>query len=603
MSEQSPVIKTRAGSDPAFQWDLRPIFPDDGAWRAALDAAEALIPLVQGYAGRLGEKSETLKEYFDLEERVSETVERIYGYASLKADEDTAVAAYQDMKNKALGLSVALSTAASFATPELIAIPDETLERFFAETPGLEKYRVALHNVRRRREHVLSPQEEALLAAAGEMAEGPYNVYTLFEGADLKFPDALDTRGRLRQITTGTFIPLMQDPDRALRADAFAKFYDTWQGMRNTAAGLLNAHMKALRFFSAARKYPDARTAALDGTDVPLAVYDSLLEAVENNLPKLHRYMALRKRLMGLDALHMYDIYMPLLPEADAVIPYAEAKETVLAALGVLGEDYTAVLRRAFSEGWIDVYENEGKRSGAYSSGLSKPHPYVLLNHKDRLDDMFTIAHELGHAMHSYLSAKHQPTVYADYVIFVAEVASTVNEALLMQHLLRTTADKRRRAYLINYFLEQFRTTVYRQAMFAAFEKELGEMTERGDALTAEALCARYLDLNRRYYGPAVTVDERIAVEWARIPHFYYDYYVFQYATGFSAAMALSRRILTEGQSAVEDYLRFLSSGSSRSPIELLKIAGVDMSTPEPVNAALAQFGELIGELERLMAE
>lgn len=600
MSEQS-VVKTRAESDPAYQWDLTPIFPDDAAWRAALDKAQELRALLQSYEGRLGEGGETLLEYMDLGERVSETVSRIYGYASLKADEDTAVAAYQDMKNRALSLSVSISAASAFETPELIAIPDETLEGFYAETPGLEKYRVALRNVRRRKAHILSQKEETLLAAAGEMADSPYNIYNLFEGADLKFPDALDADGKPHRLTHGTFVPTLHSTDRTLRKNAFDGYYGVWQGMRNTAAALLNAQMKQLQFFASARKYGSALEASLDGTDVPVSVYTSLLEAVEQNLPKNHRYMALRKKLMGLSELHMYDIYTPLVPDADAKISYEEAKETVLSALSVLGEDYVAVLKRAFSEGWIDVYENVGKRSGAYSSGLSKPHPYVLLNHKDTLDSMFTLAHELGHAMHSYLSASHQPTVYADYVIFVAEVASTVNEALLMQHLLKKARDKKQRAWLINYFLEQFRTTVYRQTMFAAFEKELGEMAGRGDALTAEALDALYYDLNKRYYGGAVTADEAIAVEWARIPHFYYDYYVFQYATGFSAAVALSRRILEGGQSAVDDYLRFLSSGCSKTPIELLKLAGVDMSTPQPVNDALALFDELIMEMETLM--
>ena len=334
---------------------------------------------------------------------------------------------------------------------------------------------------------------------------------------------------------------------------------------------------------------------------MPLQVYDSLVEAVNANLDKKHRYMALRKRLMGLDELHMYDIYTPMVADADAEIPYAQAQRTVLDALAVLGQDYVSVVERAFAERWIDVYENRGKRSGAYSSGLSKPHPYILLNHKNTLDSQFTLAHELGHTMHSYLSARNQPPVYADYVIFVAEVASTVNEALLMRYLLGKTGDKRQRAYLINYFLEQFRTTVYRQTMFAEFEQRCGEMCARGDALTAEALSGLYYDLNRRYYGPDTTVDGRIAIEWARIPHFYYDYYVFQYATGFSAAIAISRRILSGDRGAVEDYLRFLSSGCSKTPIELLKIAGVDMTTPEPVEAGLRLFGALIDELDGLM--
>ena len=596
------TVRSRKESDPAFQWDLTPLFPDDDAWRAALERAREMLDAVKRYEGRLGESGETLLEFLDLGERAGETLSQIYGYASLKADEDTAVALYQDLKGKALSLSVEFSTAAAFETPELVALPEETLERFYRETPGLEKYRRAIYSARRRRDHVLSRREEALLAAAGEMADSPYSIYSLFEGADLKFPDALDSAGQAHQITNSSFVPTLQKPDRTLRKNAFEGFYDVYLGMENTAAALLNAQMKQLQFFASVRRYGSALEASLDATEVPVSVYDSLIGAVQENLPRLHRYMALRKKLMGLDTLHMYDIYTPLVPDADAKVSYDAARRLVLDACAPLGAEYTAVLERAFAERWLDVYENTGKRTGAYSSGIARPHPYVLLNHKDNLDSAFTLAHELGHTMHSYLSAQHQPPVYSDYVIFVAEVASTVNEALLMRHLLGQTTDRRSRAYLINYFLEQFRTTVYRQTMFAEFERDLGEMALRGDTLTAEALNERYYALNRRYYGDAVDMDARIRVEWARIPHFYYNYYVFQYATGFSAAMALSRRILEEGPEAVADYLRFLSGGCSKSPIELLRGAGVDMSTPEPVQRALELFGTLTDELEELMA-
>ena len=600
MAEELKVT-SRGEGDPAYQWDLTPIFPNDEAWRAALEKANEFVPQIRSFEGRLGESGETLLAWMDLGERISEEVSLVYGYASLKADEDTALAGPQDMRGKAQIMAVTLSTVSAFATPEIIAIDDAVLEKYYTETPGLEKYRTALHDIRRRKAHILSQKEEALLAAAGEMADSPYNIFNLFESADLKFPDALDAEGKPHPITNGSFVPTLHSPDRTLRKNAFEGFYDTYLGMQNTAAALLNAQMKQLKFYADARGYDDLLSAALDGTNVPVSVYENLIAAVNDNLPKLHRYMALRKKLMGVDELHMYDIYLPMVQDADVEIPYAQAQQTVLDTVSVLGEDYVSVVKRAFAERWIDVYENTGKRSGAYSSGMAKPHPYILLNHKNTLDSQFTLAHELGHTMHSYLSAKNQPTVYADYVIFVAEVASTVNESLLMQHLLKKTTDKRERAYLINYFLEQFRTTVYRQTMFADFEKQCGEMAKRGDALTAEALNARYYDLNRRYYGEGTTVDDRIKVEWARIPHFYYDYYVFQYATGFSAAIAISQKILKEGQSAVDDYLRFLSSGCSKTPIELLKIAGVDMTTPEPVNSGLALFGELIGEMEELM--
>ena len=596
------TIQKRSEMDPAYQWDTAAIFPSDEAWEKALEAARNYVPQAKSYEGRLCESPETLLAFLDMEEKVGEELSTLYGYTSLKADEDTAVAKYQEMKGRAMSLIVALDTAASFKTPELIALDEETLESFYAACPALEKYRVAIHNVRRRKAHVLSPKEEALLAAAGEMAESPHQAYNLFVNADLKFPDAVDAQGNRHPLTAGQLVTLLQSPDRTLRENAFCTFYDVHRGMCNTTAALLDGQAKQLQFFANARGYGSALEASLDNTNVPVSVYENLLEAVNRNLPAMHKYMALRKKLMGLDELHMYDLYTPMVAEADVEISFEQAKETVLEACAVLGEDYVRVLKEAFANRWIDVYENVGKRSGAYSSGMAKPHPFVLLNHKDDLDAQFTLAHEMGHAMHSYLSHKNQPGVYAGYVIFVAEVASTVNEALLMQHLLKKTTDKKQRAYLINYFLEQFRTTVYRQTMFAEFEKLTGEMAGRGETLTAEALNRLYLELNQRYYGPAVHVDERIAVEWARIPHFYYNYYVFQYATGFSAAMAISKRILEQGESAVQDYLRFLSSGCSKTPIELLKIAGADMTTAAPINAALELFDSLIGQLEELMA-
>lgn len=595
------TIKKRSEINIEDTWDTSVIFSDDVAWETALQEAGKYLPKIKSYEGRLCESAATLLEYLDLNEKIGRDIERVYGYASLKADEDTAVAKYQNMKGKAMSLLVEIQTASAFETPELTALDDNTLEGFYTQLPPLEKYRTAIWNTRRRKAHVLSPKEEALLAAAGEMADSPYDIYNLFEGADLKFPDSYDKDGQPHQITNGQFVPLLHSPDRVLRENTFKTFYSTYLGMNNTTAALLNAQAKQQKFFANARGYGSTLEAALDGTNVPISVYTNLIDAVNSNLDKMHKYMALRKKLMGLDELHMYDIYTPIVPDADVKISFNEAKQTVLDACAVLGDDYVSVLKKAFVERWIDVYENEGKRSGAYSSGISDPHPFVLLNHKNTLDCQFTLAHEMGHAMHSYLSTKHQPPVYADYVIFVAEVASTINESLLMQHLLKKTTDKKQMAYLINYFLEQFRTTVYRQTMFAEFEKLIGEISSRGETLTAEALNEAYLELNRRYYGEGVCVDDEIKVEWARIPHFYYNYYVFQYATGFSAAMAISKRILEEGQSAVDDYLRFLSGGCSKTPIELLKTAGADMTTAEPVNAALELFGSLIDQLDELL--
>ena len=434
------------------------------------------------------------------------------------------------------------------------------------------------------------------------MAQAPDTIFGALTDADMKFPDAVDAEGNPHPLTQGTFVSLEESPDRVLRRSAYEALYDTLSDYSNTVAAILNAQNKQLKFFADARKYGSALEASLDATNVPVAVYDNLIEAVHQNLDKMHRYVSLRKRLLGVDELHFYDVYTPLLPGVDKRIPYDQAKKTVYDALYPLGEDYRAILKEGLENRWVDVYQNVGKRSGAYSAGAAV-HPYVLLNYTGTLDSQFTLAHEMGHALHSYLSNQHQNPIDADYVIFVAEVASTCNEALLMEYLLGKTTDKQERAYLINHFLEQFKGTIYRQTMFAEFERSIGRMTAQGQTLTAEVLSGEYKRLNELYFGPDMVVDDRIAVEWARIPHFYYNYYVFQYATGYSSAIALSRRILKEGEPAVKDYLNFLSGGCSRSPIDLLKGAGVDMTSPEPVNQALQLFGQLLDEMEALTGE
>ena len=596
----SKPIRKRSAVAAEFTWDLTDIFPSDEAWRAEYEALRPYTEAVAAYQGRLGESAETLLAYFRLDDELNVRVGRLYGYANCKADEDTSNGFYQDLRGKALSLSVTLSGAGAFAASELLALSDETLTRFYAEQPELATYRRPIERVRRRRAHILSPECEALLANAGEMADGPDAIFGVFHNADLRFPAVTDGAGAEQTLTDATFVPLLQSGDRTLRRNAFETYYATLGGYRNTLAATLDAQFKQLRFFANARRYSSTLDAALDATEVPVSVYDSLIESVHANLDKMYRYVALRRRLLGVDELHMYDVYTPIVPDVAEEIPFEQAKATVLDALVVLGEDYTAMLREGFDHRWLDVYPNVGKRGGAYSSGIARPHPYVLLNQTDDLDSQFTIAHEMGHAMHSYLSCKHQPVCTSDYVIFVAEVASTCNEVLLMRHLLRKSTDRRERAYLINHFLDQFKGTVYRQTMFAEFERELGRMAERGETLTADALDEKYLALNRLYFGPDMISDAQIALEWARIPHFYYNYYVFQYATGFSAAVALADRILREGEPAVADYKRFLSGGSSTDPISLLKLAGVDMSAPAPVDAALAMFGELVDELDAL---
>ncbi len=586
-----------------YTWNLADMYVDDAAWNAEYEALKALPDRIAAYAGRLDEGAQTLLEFFRLEDEADVRLGMLLGYASCKSDQDTGNAVYLDMRGKAVGIYVAASSAAAFATPEIIAIPEEKIAQFFTAAPELGVYRRSIYRIRRMAAHTLSAAEETLLAAAGEMAQTPDNVCSVFRNADLSFPAVKDAAGAEHALTNETFVPLLESADRVLRENAFRTYYSRLGEYKNTVAATLDGQFKQLRFFAQARKYPTTLAAALDATEVPQEVYTNLIEAVHANMDKMCRYVALRKKLLGVDELHMYDVYTPIVPDAAEKIGYAEAKATVLDALAVLGADYTALLEKGFSERWIDVYENQGKRGGAYSSGSSRPHPYVLLNHKDTLDSMFTIAHEMGHALHSWHSCKHQPVCTSDYVIFVAEVASTCNEVLLMRYLLGRTQDKRERAYLINHFLDQFKGTVYRQTMFAEFELEMGRMSEAGAALTADALCEKYLALNKLYFGPDMVSDDEIALEWARIPHFFYDYYVFQYATGFSAAVAIANRILAEGESAVADYKRFLSAGSSADPISLLKIAGVDMSTAGPVNSALALFGELIDELEKTLEE
>ena len=594
------IIPERNEIPEEYTWDLRDLFPDDEAWTAEFQALTALPAEIAAYAGTLGERPGRLLDWLKLSDEVGVRLEKLLGYASRKSDQDIADGFYQDMRSKAVACYVGIAGASAFATPELLAIPDDTLDRFYAECPALEVYRRSLTRIRRMRDHILSPAEEKLLADAGEMADAPDAIASALRNADLRFEDAIDSEGKAHPLSTGTFGPLMESEDRALRKSAFENLYAKFGEFKNTVAATLDAQFKKLRFFCDARRYPTTLAAALDGTEVPESVYLNLIEAVHRNLDAMYRYVALRKKLLGVDELHMYDVYTPVVKDAAVKIPYEEAKATVLDALSVLGEDYVELLKTGFSSRWIDVYENRGKRSGAYSSGSARPHPYVLLNQKDTLDSMFTIAHEMGHALHSWYSCHNQPVNTSDYVIFVAEVASTCNEILLMRYLLNRTKDVKERAYLINHFLDQFKGTIYRQTMFAEFELEMGRMAEAGEALTADALCEKYLALNKLYFGPDMVSDEAIALEWARIPHFFYNYYVYQYATGFSAAAALAERILTLGAPAVADYKRFLSGGCSTDPISLLKIAGVDMSTPEPVNAALKLFGELVDELESL---
>jgi len=600
MSEER--IPKRSEVPEQFKWALEDIYATDEKWTEDLQKLKAMPERIAAFKGRLSESADTLYDFMQLSDEISVLCDSLGNYAQRRSDEDTANAKYQGFIGQLMNAYVAVNSAGSFETPEIISIEEDKLQEFYEDKPELKLYKRALDKLRRKKAHILSEAEEKILALTGEMGQSPENIYSMFSDADLRFPDAVDKDGKAHQVTHGSYIPLVHSEDRVLRKSAFESMYGTFDKFKNTCAATLSAQIKAVNFYAKARRYDSSLEAALDGTEVPVSVYKNLIEAVHDNMHYMYDYVALRKKLLGVDELHFYDLYTPVVPDADMKITFEEAKETVLKALAPMGEDYLAILKEGFENRWIDVYENEGKTSGAYSAG-ARVHPYVLLNHKDTLNCMFTLAHEMGHAIHSYLSNKNQPVVYSDYVIFVAEVASTCNEALLMQYLLKNTEDKKQRAYLINYFLEQFRTTLYRQTMFAEFELKINEMVAAGESLTAEGLNELYGELNKLYFGDGIVLDDEIKLEWARIPHFYYDYYVYQYATGYSAAIALSQRILKYGEPAVKDYIGFLKGGCSTDPISLLKGAGVDMATTQPINEALAMFGELVKEMEEAMAE
>ena len=594
-------VKSRDEIEAKYHWDLASIYATDEAFLQALEAAKSYPAQCAAYQGKVSQSPQELLAFLRLDDQVTIELSRLLNYAQRKSDEDTRISKYQDFASQAMSLYVSVSSACAWFTPELLSLDEQTMERFYQQCPDLELYRRNLDRIFRRKEHTLSPAEEALLASAGEMAAQPDNIYSMFADADLTFADAVDSQGQKHPVTHGTFVPLLYSQDRTLRKSAFESCYAGYGQFRNTCAATLNAQTKQLKFFADARKYPNTLAAALDETEVPVEVYTNLIDAVHRNFPAMHKYTRLRRKLLGVDELHFYDLYVPMVGDVDMHFTYEEACDLILKALEPMGEEYCTIVRQGLDQRWIDVYENPGKRSGAYSAGGYSMHPFILMNFQGTLNDVFTLIHEMGHSMHTYLSCANQPPCYSEYVIFVAEVASTCNEALLMQYLLKTTTDKRQRAYLINYFLEQFRTTLYRQTMFAEFELAVNQMTERGEGLTADALCDIYRKLNADYFGPDIVLDEEISLEWARIPHFYYNYYVYQYSTGYAAAIALSQKILQEGKPAVEHYLNFLKGGCSKPPIDLLRGAGVDMATAQPIDEALKLFDGLLDEMDELV--
>ena len=591
-------LPKRQDVPPEYRWRLEDLYPDQSAWDKEYDAVKGRLGDIAAFRGRLKD-TDAIRACFELEDELSLAVERLYVYANMKHHEDMGDPAYQALSDKSKKLSVEVNEALSFIAPEILSLSGEQL-RGLVDEPKLAKYRHTLEDLLRQKPHVLSESEEALLAQAGNIAQAPGTIFGIMNNADLKFPAIRDEHGQEVELTHGRYIQFLESRNRDVRRAAFQAMYDTYGKWRNTFAAMLNANVTKNLFYARARKYPSALEMSLFADNIPVSVYDNLIDTIHRHLPLMYRYMRLRKRLLGVDELHMYDLFAPLTDDVDMNIPYDKAKELVLDGLAPLGEDYLRVLREGFSGGWIDVYENQGKRSGAYSWGAYGTHPYVLLNHKDNLDSVFTLAHEMGHALHSYFSDGNNDYRNAQYPIFLAEVASTLNEALLIRHLLDRTDNPKEKLYLLSYYANQFRTTVFRQTMFAEFEKIIHRQAESGESLTPQELCSIYYDLNKKYYGDDVVVDREIEMEWARIPHFYSSFYVYKYATGFSAATSFARQILEEGRPAVERYMGFLKSGGSDYPINILKKAGVDMSSPKPIEQAMQVFAEVLDEMEKL---
>ena len=593
------AYESREEIDSKYKWDLSSMFPSDEAFEAGLEELKAYCPKLLAFKGKISTSAQALLEFLQLEDQMTLLLYKIINYAERKSDEDTRVAKYQAYVANATSAYTQVGEATSWFAAELLAVPAESVEKFYAEVPALEFYRRKLNKILNQREHTLSAEEEALLARAEELAVQPTNIFSMFDDADLTFEDAVDSEGKTHKLTSGSFVPLLMDADRVLRESAFKQLYSRFGEFRNTSAAILTSQVKNLQFFSSSRKYASSLEAALAENEIPVEVYNNLIDAVHQNFPAFYKYVDLRKRVMGLDELHFWDVYTPLVDDVDMKFTYEEACDLIVKALAPMGEEYVNLVKKGLESRWVDVYETPGKRSGAYSAGGKGMNPVMLLNFQGGLDDVYTLIHEMGHSLHTYFSSHNQEITYSDYSIFVAEVASTCNEALLSHYLLEHETDPARHAYILNHFLEGFRGTIYRQCMFAEFERDISQMNADGVALNAEVLSERYGKLCAEYFGPGIELDEEIKLEWSRIPHFYYNFYVYQYCIGFSAAIALSQRILSEGEPAVKDYIGYLSGGCSKTPIELLRGAGVDMATPDPVNAALKYFGELVDQLEQ----
>lgn len=604
MVKETAVKKLPSRSEIAVEdtWRLEDIFANDEAWDKEYKEVSDIIPGASKFQGKLGESADLLYEALQYQDHLLERLGKLYTYAHMRYDQDTTNSFYQGMDDRIKNLYSQAASGLAYIVPEILAVDEQKINSFLEEKKELQLYKQSLAEINLQRPHVLSADQEALLAQASEVLGASSNTFGMLNNADLEFPSIKDENGEEVEITHGRYIRFLESDDQRVRHDAFKAVYNTYGKFRNTFASTLSGNVKNHNFNAKIRKYDSARHAALSANSIPESVYDNLVKTINDHLHLLHRYVKLRKKVLGVDELHMYDLYTPLVKEVKMDVKYEEAKDLILKGLAPLGEDYLRVLKEGFENRWVDVHENKGKRSGAYSSGAYGTNPYILMNWQDNINNLYTLAHEFGHSVHSYYTRKTQAYPYGNYSIFVAEVASTCNEALLGDYLLKTVDDDKKRLYLLNHYLEGFRGTVFRQTMFAEFEHLIHQKVQNNEALTAETLTKEYYELNKKYFGEEdLIIDEEIGLEWSRIPHFYYDYYVYQYATGFSAATALSKQILDEGQPAVERYLEFLKSGSSDYPIEVLKKAGVDMTSAKPIEDACKVFEEKLNEMEKLL--
>lgn len=584
-------------------WKMEDMFSSDEVWEEEYQKLEKDMERLSVYQGKLGDSADSLYQALCCYSDMACRLERIVVYANQKLHQDTRNGKYQGFAGKARNLEVKFDGVSAYLEPEILTIREDLLREYLESGNDIVEFQQYIDNLLRQKEHILSKEIEEILSMTGEFSNIADDVYAMFNNADIKFPSILNENKEEALLSHGTFISYLQSKDRRVRKEAMEKYYMPYQEHENVLAELYTANAKKDAFYAKVRHYHSAREASLSKSNIPLAVYDNLIETIHDSFPAFYKYVKLRKRTLQVEELHMYDSYVPLIQEIEKKIPFEKAKEMVKEGLKPMGEDYLTKLEEGFENRWIDIYENQGKRSGAYSWGAYGVHPYVLLNYNDSLNNVFTLAHEMGHALHSYYSDSNQNYINAAYRLFVAEVASTCNESLLIQDMLKKTEDKKEKMYLINYFLDKFKGTMFRQTMFAEFEKITHDMVERGENLTKEVLKKIYHELNELYFGPDMIVDEQIDMEWARIPHFYNSFYVYQYATGFSAAIALSKRILELGEAGVRDYMKFLTGGCAKYPIELLKDAGVDMESPKPVKDAMAVFEDFVNQLEQLMDE